>query len=149
MTDTNIGVYAVVESSEGFIMVERDDGSIGLCGGRKKQGENLMEAMVRELDEELGIDPISLRRTNIVQEFKSERWGEYEKVSSKVPKGFERHYFFWCCVEEKVKGNEEKPVKVDRAELVNSPFKLRSKVKEKILERHDKGWKNDETVFRS
>ena len=95
------GVYAIIHDKEkGFLVAKYADG-IGLIGGRVNNEESLLQAMRREIQEEVYIAKLkSIRLTSKTQEFDSTRCPHPEKR--------ETHRFFIVELgEEPQKGNIE------------------------------------------
>lgn len=128
--DTRFGVYAVIKKGSKFLMAKRADGSIGLIGGRVKQNETPLEAMRRELKEEVNLMPKNIVVTPITQKFKSNRI-----------KGNEEHYFFFIelMADENPLRNEEEFIWVDEEEMVKSIFPDRERAKKEVLDLYKAG----------
>ncbi len=103
-------VCAVIESDAGLILAcQRDDdrhlgGLWEFPGGKIEKGESAEEALIREIQEELGIviEPISEMRF-VVWEYK-ERTIQLQpyrcKITSGIPTALEHKALSWCPVSE-------------------------------------------------
>lgn len=128
--DTNLGVYAIIKKGRKFLMARREDGSIGLVGGRVKEDETLYEAMFRELYEEINLTPQKIIITPIIERFKSRR-----------ATGWEKHHFFFVELssDENPRRGDEDFIWVNEKEMVKSIFPSREKAKKEVLKLYKEG----------
>ena len=98
-----LGVYGVIYSKIGQrlrFLVAKYEERYGLLGGRVDKNEELREAFIRELEEEVGIKKEQILKLNLTKEVNS--------FASNRLNGIEKHHFFICEVD--VKAN---PIKKD------------------------------------
>lgn len=98
-----LGAYGLVYSKVGqklkFLVAKYKD-DYGLLGGRLNKNEDLREAFIRELEEEVGIKKEQILKLNLTKEVNS--------FSSNRLNGIEKHHFFICEIDAKAN-----PIKKD------------------------------------
>ena len=98
-----LGAYGLVYSKVGqklkFLVAKYKD-DYGLLGGQLNKNEDLREAFIRELEEEVGIKKEQIINLILTKEI--------NLFSSNRSKGMEKHYFFICKVD-----NKTNPIKKD------------------------------------
>ena len=56
MQDTGLGVKAIVENQDKYLVLVKPDGRFDLPGGRVEVGETIQQAVLREIREETGYE---------------------------------------------------------------------------------------------
>lgn len=89
-----IGVRAIIKRNGLYIMQKSSDGEYKIPGGGVEKGENLIDALIREVLEETGLTVIreSIKEIGVIQEIRRDSFDANCKYIA-------HSYFYFCDVE--------------------------------------------------